>query len=243
MILSGHQPNYLPYPGLIGKIMMSDKFIYVTKVQFNKKSWQNRNRIKTRDGWIWLTVPTLTKGKYEQNICDVKINNNLEWKKKHWRSIVLNYKGAPFFKDYKDFFEDLYTKEWEYLSELDIHIMNFVLQELDVKTVILYDKDFEFVGNKTDLLVDMCNKTGCDTYLSNRGSEAYVEIESFEKAGIGHRYMEYIGVTYPQINGSFEPNLSIIDMLFNCGKEMTKDILTNMKNYKLSKLNEIIIDE
>ena len=120
--------------------------------------------------------------------------------------------------------------------------MNFILHELNVKTEILYDKDFEFVGNKTDLLVDMCNKAGCDTYLSNRGSEAYVELQSFKKARIGHRYMEYIGVAYPQINQPFEPNLSIIDMLFNCGKEMTRDILMNMENYKLSKLNEVIID-
>ena len=102
MILSGHQPNYLPYPGLFGKIMMSDKFIYVTKVQFNKKSWQNRNRIKTRDGWIWLTVPTLTKGKFVQDICDVKLT--MLWSGRKALSFhTSKLSRSTLFKDYKDF--------------------------------------------------------------------------------------------------------------------------------------------
>ena len=88
MILSGHQPNYWPYPGLIGKIMLSDSFVYVTKVQFEKKSWQKRNRIRTKEGWTYLQVPTITKGKFDQNICDVEIDNTTPHELEAWFEVV-----------------------------------------------------------------------------------------------------------------------------------------------------------
>lgn len=103
MILSGHQPNYWPYPGLIGKIMKSDRFVFVTKVQFEKKSWQKRNRVRTKDGWTYIQVPTITKGKMEQNICDVLINNNEEWKDKNYKTISLLYGKHHFMVNIKIF--------------------------------------------------------------------------------------------------------------------------------------------
>lgn len=239
-LLSAHQPNYLPYPGLIGKIMMSDKFIYVSNVQFDKKSWQNRNRIKTGNGPIWLTVPTITKSKFNQKICDVEINNKVNWRKKHFQSIRLNYKKSQYYSTYIDFFENIYSKEWEYLYDLDVFIMNFILDELDVKTEILYDKDFEFSGNKTDFLIDMCKKTNCNIYLSNKGSENYVDIETFENNNLDHVYMNYIGTEYNQCFYGYDPYLSIIDMLFNCGKHDTKKILEKNNNYQISKLNKML---
>ena len=240
MVLSGHQPNYWPYPGLIGKIMKSDKFIYVTKVQFEKKSWQKRNRIRTKDGWTYIQIPTITKGKYEQNICDVEIDNKTDWCQKHWRSIALVYGKAPYYQQYKDFLEDLYSKKWIYLSELDIYIMNFLINELEIKTQICYDKDFNFSGTKTDMLVDMCKQLECDTYLSNIGSAAYVKVEKFVNNGMNHQYINYKGCEYKQQYGGFEPNLSILDMLLNCGKEKTIEMLMDDSNYEYSGLNQII---
>jgi len=241
MILSGHQPNYWPYPGLVGKVLMSDKFIFVTKVQFDKKSWQNRNRIRVKDGWIWLTVPVLTKGKFDQNICDVEVNNeDANWMEKHYKSIELNYKKAPYFKLYRDFLADLYNREWKLLSDLDIYIMKFLLNELDIKTEILYDKDYNFEDKKTEFLVDMCKKTGCDTYLSNKGSQAYVDLDVFRNKGTNHIYIDYFGKEYRQQYYGFEPNLSILDMLLNCGRELTREILADKNNYKFSELNKTI---
>lgn len=238
MILSGHQPNYWPYPGLIGKIMKSDRFIYVTKVQFEKKSWQKRNRIRTKEGWTYINVPTVTKGKFDQNICDVEIDNTTDWRQKTMRSISLVYGKAPYYKDYKDFMEDLYTHEWGYLADLDIFIMNFILDELAITTEIFYDKDFEFQGAKTEMLVDMCRQLECDTYLSNLGSAAYVEIPAFTDVGFNHLYIDYKGEPYRQQFSGFEPGLSILDMLMNCGKERTREILKNQENYDFSALNE-----
>ncbi len=243
MTLSGHQPNYWPYPGLIGKIMKSDRFIYVTKVQYEKKSWQKRNRIRTKDGWSYIQVPTITKGKFEQKICEVAINNRDNWEEKTLRSISLAYGKAPYYQKYKEFLEDLYHRKWELLWELDIYIMNFILQELEIDTEICYDRDFTFQGKKTEMLVDMCRQLGCDTYLSNLGSAAYVEISEFTKEGFNHRYMDYKGQPYRQQYPGFEPGLSILDMLMNCGKEGTREILMSQENYELSETNEELIRE
>lgn len=238
MILSGHQPNYWPYPGLIGKIMQSDKFMYVTNVQFEKKSWQKRNRVRTKEGWTYIQVPTITKGKFEQKICNVEIDNQTDWKSKNMRTISLLYGKAQYYKEYKDFLEDLYCRQWKMLSELDIYIMNYVLSELDSTTEIIYDTDLTIEGNKTTMLVDMCRKTNCDTYLSNLGSAAYVQIPEFTDAGLNHRYIDYVGQEYCQQFPGFEPGLSVLDMLMNCGKEETKSIICNPKMYRYSALNQ-----
>ena len=240
MILSGHQPNYLPYPGLIGKILHSDKFIYVSNVQLEKKSWQNRNRIKGANGEIVLSVPVLTKGKYEQKIVDTKINNTTDWRKKHFSAIDLSYRKAPYYKKYIDFFDDLYSKDWEYLNKLDIYIMNWILQELNIDTEIYYDTDFEFHGQKTELLVDMTKQLQCDTYLSNKGSENYVDISMFTEAGLNHWYMNYLDVKYHQCFKNFIPYLSIFDMLFNLGAENTYEVLADKNNYQFSEINQKI---
>ena len=127
MILSGHQPNYWPYPGLIGKILLSDRFVYVTKVQFEKKSWQKRNRVRTKEGWTYIQVPTITKGKFDQNICDVEIDNSTDWRSKTLKSLTLLYGKAPYFAEFEPFLQDVYSKEWTYLSDLDIYITNYIL--------------------------------------------------------------------------------------------------------------------
>lgn len=237
MILSGHQPNYIPYPGLVGKIMMSDKFIYVTKVQFERKSWQNRNRIKTVNGPVFLTVPTLKKGKYDQLICDVKISNDLNWRRKHFNAIKINYKNSKFYNTYIDFFEELYNKDWDSLCELDIYIMNYILNELDIKTEVLYDENFNFEGNKTAFLVDMCKKTNSNTYMSNKGSENYVDLSIFSQNELNHIYINYKGKPYEQCFKNFVPDMSIVDMLFNCGRIQTKQILEDVTSYEISKVN------
>lgn len=238
MILSGHQPNYWPYPGLIGKIMKSDKFVFVTKVQFEKKSWQKRNRVRTKDGWIYIQVPTITKGKMEQNICDVLINNNDDWREKNYRTLSLLYGKAPYYMEYKDFLDDLYTREWNRLMDLDIYIMEYLFDILKIDTEILYDKDFDFKGKKTDMLVDMCIQTNCDTYLSNLGSAAYVDISCFTNSGLNHRYINYVGERYRQMYSGYEDGMTILDMLMNCGTEKTKEILLNDVNYQFSELNK-----
>ena len=242
MLLAGHQPNYWPYPGLIGKIMKADKFVYVTKVQFEKKSWQKLNRLRTKEGWSYIQVPTLTSGKFEQKICDVQIDNKTNWAEKHMKTIELLYGKAPFYPVYKDRLHEIYEEKWEYLSDLDICIMNFILEQLSNDTAVFYDMDYDFQGHKTGMLVDMCKKLECDTYLSNLGSQAYVDIDVFTDAGLNHLYIDYTGAEYNQQFRGFEPGLSILDMMMNCGNDKTRQIILDDNNYRFSNLNEKMME-
>ena len=234
MILSGHQANYLPYPGLFSKIFNSDCFIYVNKVKFENKSWQSRNKIIGDNGYILLTAPTLKK-KSSQIIKDVEINNEANWKYKHFKSIEINYKKSPYFKKYIKFFEDLYSKKWKKICDLNIYITNFVIQELDIKTKIIYDTDYNFKKKKTERLVEMCEKTNAGTYLSNLGSQNYVDLDLFKKKKINHFFMDFKSIPYKQKKGKFIPNLTIFDMLFFCGKEKTTRIVKSKENIVFSK--------
>ena len=122
MIVAGHQAHYLPGMRFFAKVLACDKFILVDHVQFVKKEWQNRNKIKTENGAKWLTVPVLVKGKFDQNINEVEINNQENWQREHWGAIEFNYRKAPYFKDYKDFFEGVYKKKWNKLLDLLVNL-------------------------------------------------------------------------------------------------------------------------
>jgi hypothetical protein len=234
MILSGHQSNYLPYPGLFAKIFNSDCFIYVNKVKFENKSWQSRNRIIGDKSYIMLTVPTLKKNSSEL-IKDIQINNTANWKHKHFKSIEINYKKSVFYKKYIKFFEDLYSKDWNKICDLNVHITNFIIKELEIETKIFYDTDYDFKKKKTERLIEMCQTINADTYLSNLGSQDYVDLNFFKKKKINHFFMDFKTETYKQKKNSFIPNLTIFDMLFFCGKEKTKKIIKNKANIVLSK--------
>ena len=234
MILSGHQANYLPYPGLFSKIFNSDCFIYVNDVKFENKSWQSRNRIIGENDFIVLTVPTLKK-KSSQIIKDVEINNKTNWKYKHFKSIEINYKKSSYFKKYINFFEDLYSKEWKKICDLNIYITNFVIKELDISTKIIYDTNYSFKKKKNERLIEMCQKTNADTYLSNLGSQSYVDLYLFKKKKINHFFIDFKSEPYRQKKREFIPNLTVFDMLFFCGKEETKRIVKNKENIFFSK--------
>jgi len=137
MILTAHQPVYLPWLGLFHKIALSDSFVWFDQVQYQNKDWNNRNKILTNAGPIWLSVPVLNKGHYEIKLADIKINNMLPWKRKHFKSIKFAYEKSQYFNYYKDFFEDLYSKNWDLLSDLNLYILKFLLKELNINVPIL----------------------------------------------------------------------------------------------------------
>src|SRR3990172_12538461 len=116
MRVAALQPGYLPWLGFFEQMYQVDLFVIYDEVQYDKRSWRNRNRIRTVDGWCWLTVPVLAKGLFEQKVPEVRINNNLPWRRKHWKSLHVNYKKAPYFRKYADYFEDVYKRDWEFLQ-------------------------------------------------------------------------------------------------------------------------------
>tara|TARA_B110000971_G_scaffold94985_1_gene97697 strand:+ start:18075 stop:18791 length:717 start_codon:yes stop_codon:yes gene_type:complete len=233
MKLSAHQLNYLPYPGLIAKINFSDVFIFLTKIQFQKKSWHSRNQILNRNKPLLLSVP-IKKNKLPE-IREVEIDNNTDWKKNHLKNIYLSYKKSKYFKEYIGFFEELYSKNWIKLEDINIYTLKFLMKELDIKTKILNDKDFNFQSKNNNLLIEMCQTIGAKSYISNKGSQSYVNLEIFKKKKIDHYFINYKSVQYNQNIKEFTPNLSIFDMLFFCGKIKTQNIIKDNDNLDISK--------
>jgi hypothetical protein len=235
MILSAHQLNYLPYPGLIAKINYSDKFLYLSNLQFEKKSWQSRNKMMNNGSEILLSIPIKNKNKI-QLIKDVEINNEINWKKKHLKTIQYNYKKAKYFKRYIKFFEKLYENNWIKLNEITEYILLYVMKELNIETEILSDKNYNFKEKKNDFLIEICKKFDATTYVSNKGSEDYIDLTVFKKNKINHYFVSYKNYFYRQQNNKkFVNNLSIFDMMFNCGPDETEKIIKNKMNLVISK--------
>lgn len=220
-IVSIHQPAYLPWLGYFNKIALSDTFVVLDTVQFEKNSFINRNKINSPNGPIWLSVPVLTKGKFGNNLIkDLKINNNEHWQKKHWKSISLNYSNAPFFKDYNLFFEEVYSKRWEDINTLCMEVTSYLCKELGIKTKILLASELEgLTGAKAELILNICKKLGAKTYISGVFGREYLNSQLFKDSSINLIYQSYRHPPYRQLNKAFVPNLSIIDLLFNYGKE------------------------
>lgn len=214
-----HQPNYLPWSGYFHKMYNCDDFVFLDNVAFTKNSVQNRNMIKSASGKIWLTVPVLQKGNYGQMTNDVRINNAISWRKKHWNSIYMNYHASKFFSRYAEFFENIYSRDWEKLSAICLEIFNFLKGELEICADFHLSSELACEGSGTEHLINICKKLSASVYLSGIGGKKYLEEASFESSGIELKYQSFTHPSYSQLFGEFIPNLSIIDLLFNEGKE------------------------
>lgn len=212
------QPTYLPWIGYFDLIDQSDSFVFFDNVQFSKQSWQQRNKIKTSNGELWLTIPILQNQK--QKINEVKIDNKSNWKAKHEKSIKFNYCKAPYFDRYLKFIEETYNEDWEYLIDLNIHIIKFITKKINIKKEFIMSSELNLKGNKTDLLINICKKLDVDTYLSPLGSKEYIEEKNlFKKEGIKLEYQHFEHQKYHQLFRDFIPYMSMIDLLFNEGEQ------------------------
>jgi hypothetical protein len=225
MIISVHQPQYLPWLGYFHKMYQSDSFVFLDNVQYKKREYQNSNCIRTKDGSIWLTVPILKEVDPYPKISAVRIDNSQGWRKMHWMTIRANYSHAPFFKQYSGFFEELYNKEWKLLVDLNMHIIRHIAGLLSINTPISLESQLNITTTKTSRLVDICKALKADTYLSGVGGKDYLDEEQFKLNGIKLIYQDFKHPQYKQCHEPFVPCISIIDLLFNCGDESLK-ILT-----------------
>lgn len=221
MIVSVHQPQYVPWLGYFNKIIKSDYFVFLDKVQYKNREFQNRNKIRTQNGWMWLTVPVISKGLGRQAICDVAIDNSFEWRKRHWRSLLICYQKSPFFKEHSDFFEKVYLSKWNKLAELNVYIIKYIMEVLGINTPFCFESDMNISTQKTDRIVDICLKLNADSYLSGIGGKSYLEEKKFEGAEIKLLYQDFRHPVYRQQFVSneedFLPCMSLIDLLFNEG--------------------------
>lgn len=226
MILTAHQPVYLPWLGLFHKVALADTFCFFDDVQYQPKSYNNRNKIKMSNGPHWLSVPVLRAGYLERSYLDIKINNSIDWRKKHWRSIESSYNKAPFFEEYADKLRPVYETPWRYLVDLNFEMILTFLRLLGLKPKVVKMSDYEFKGTKSELVLDMCKTLEADIYIFGEEGRNYVNVLAFHEASVAPYFQSYIHPEYPQIGGEFVPYLSVIDLLFNCGPSSLDIILS-----------------
>ena len=215
--VSIHQPAYLPWLGYFDKIRQADCFVYLDTVQFQKQSFQNRNKIRTADGWAWLTVPVETKGKlYDTALKDLTINNRIDWRRKHRAAIEMNYRKAPCFETVMHWLAQFYDRDWPRLSDLCFEMTQTFNRALDIETKILKSSAMQGLdGSKGDLVLNICRALGAERYLSGSLGRGYLDADAFEQAGIELVYQDYAHPSYRQIYPGFEPYMAVIDLLMN----------------------------
>lgn len=222
------QPGYLPWLGFFDQLRRADVFVIYDDVQYTKRDWRSRNRIKTQTGEKYLTVPVINRGRFSQLIKETEIDYSQNWQHKHLATILTSYKRAPFFENYYLGLEKILNSKPKYLLELNTQIINTCANWLGIKTPLIFSSDLNIAGSSTSRLVNICKHLKADSYLTGDAASAYLDSSLFDLAGIKLEYHGYKHPFYKQLYPPFLLYMSIIDLLFNHGSE-SLDILSNKK--------------
>jgi hypothetical protein len=221
--VAGHQPNYLPWLGFFDKMFSCDLFIIEDSVLLENEGFIRRNSIKGCNGPIWLTVPQEHVGdQIPINKVHISTHNRSGWRKKHWLSIKYNYCKAPFWSDFKEFFEDAYNREWQNLVDLNMHFINGFRSFFGIETRLVLSSGLHASGKKNELIIAQCKEVGATTFLSGLGAKSYLDVDKFTRQGINVVFQNFKHPVYKQLQGQFVPNLSAIDYLFCAGSKLWK---------------------
>jgi WbqC-like protein len=215
------QSSYIPWKGYFDMINLADEFVLLDEVQYTKRDWRNRNKIKTKDGELWLSVPVQVKGRYHQRIDETVIAED-GWADKHWRSISQAYAKAPYFGDYAARIEELYARagELERISDVNRLFLEALSELLGIDTKLSWSSDYEAGDGKTERLLDICVQAGADEYLSGPAAKSYLDEELFAAQGVTVRWMDYTGYPeYEQPHPPFSHQVSVVDLVFSTGAD------------------------
>jgi len=228
--LAIHQPNYLPWPGYFHKMESADVFLILDTVQYVKFEYDNRCKIKTPAGEQWITVPISSTNLGTPNN-KVMLAEDADIWRYNWKPLKKNYSKCPFFEEYQDELHEIYGKKWDRLIDLNLKLLETVQNWLEIKTPLKFASELPDSALKgTELILSYCRELNADMYLSGVGGKNYLEQEQFENTNIILEFQDYLPIVYPQRFGDFIPNLSVIDLLFNCGKESLSRIMGNYTN-------------
>jgi hypothetical protein len=219
------QSSYIPWKGYFDLISRCNQLILYDDVQYTKRDWRNRNRIKTRRGLHWLSIPVHVRGRSSQAIKDVTIAER-GWNARHWKTIAANYAQAPHFREYRDRMEDLFRSATDAsLSAVNHRLIVGLCGMIGIDTPISWSMDYRRVEGRTERLVDLCRQEGATRYLSGPRAKAYIDPLLFERAGIELEYIDYASYReYHQLFPPFEHHVSVIDMIFNVGSAAREHI-------------------
>ena len=224
-VLAAHQPNYAPWLGLFHKLAQADVWVIADDVQYSRHGLTNRNRIRTAEGWQWLTVPVLTRRRGPQPIREVEIDSASTWRRKHWEALRWNYRRASFFDDHAEFLETFYRRSWCRLVNVNVEMIRYILRRLEIEIEICMGSELGLRPERHPRLVDMALACSCDVYLAGSGgSRDYLDAEYFLEAGIECRFNAFRHPTYAQCFPGFKANMSALDLLLNCG-DASREVL------------------
>jgi len=217
------QSNYIPWKGYFDLINSVHEFILFDDMQYTRRDWRNRNKIKTHNGLQWLTIPVEAKGLYSQKVRETKISDR-QWYQRHWKTIKANYSKAKYYPTYREQFENLYLNTDEiFLSLVNFRFLSAFCKILGIRTKISWSMDYRLIEHKTERLVDLCKQAGATEYISGPAAKNYIDDKLFEQENIKLTYMDYAGYPeYDQLFPPFEHKVSVIDLVLNEGPNATK---------------------
>jgi hypothetical protein len=212
------QSNYIPWKGYFDLIRSVDEFVLLDDVQYTRRDWRNRNRIKTAQGPAWLTIPVQTRGRYDSPIKEIVVSDP-GWSARHWRAISGSYARAAHFRTYADRFEALFRSELPtHLSLINRRCLEFLCDLMGIRTKLSWSMDYTTSAGRTERLVSICQQARADTYVSGPAARAYLDETLFRAAGLDVHYADYGGYPeYEQLFPPFDHQVSVIDLIFNAG--------------------------
>lgn len=214
------QSNYIPWKGYFDLIAATDELIIYDDMQYTRRDWRNRNKIKTPNGLQWLTVPVKVKGCYYQTIRETLLING-DWNTSHWKTLEQNYHRATYFNEIATWLEPLYLEHtYSHLSSLNRELIEAICNYLGIKTKISNSWDYKLTEGKTERLVSLVLQAGGREYVSGPSAKNYIKDSIFEEHSIKLRWFDYQGYPeYTQLWSDFKHEVSILDLLFNCGQD------------------------
>jgi len=228
-VLVAHQPEYFPWLGFIAKAQLADVYYIVDTVQYMKEHWHSRNKIRKKDGWLWLRTPVLESKTKILMWPEAKIDNTKPWKRKQLSSIKMCYSRTKYFDEIYTELEEIYSKDYEFLIEFNEQIIKYAFKKFNIKVPIyktseLIKEGHDISGAKTDLILNMCKVANAKTFIFGQDGKNYIEEDKFNKEGIEYKFQNFKHPIYEQNYSGFESNMSFIDLLFNHGDNSIKII-------------------
>jgi hypothetical protein len=216
------QPSYIPWRGYFDQIRRADTFIFYDDVQYDKHGWRNRNQIKTAQGRQWLTIPVHSAGATSgMPIKEVRIDWSKPWARNHLRALTGAYNKAQYFRDYATILDAFYGRRDEFLADFTIATTMQLAKDLGIqRTQFVRSSELRAIsGRKTERLIQILDQVGANHYISGPSARDYIESDAFARAGIKIEYVEYEYPEYPQLYPPFDPNVSVLDLLFMTGTQ------------------------
>jgi len=215
------QPSYIPWRGYFDQIRRADLFIFYDDVQYDKHGWRNRNQIKTAQGKKWLTIPVHSTGVTQGlPIKDVRIDWSKPWTKNHLKALTISYNKASYFNKYLPLLKSFYARHDELIADFTIETTIALARELGIAhTKFMRSSELQGIdGQKTDRLIQILTRVGATEYISGPSARDYIETEKFTGAGIRLEYIEYGYPEYAQLHPPYDPQVTILDLLFSVGE-------------------------